>query len=145
MGISARRRDGDENVIAEYTRPDEAEKYVNETGVCALAVMVGTAHGRYKKAPVLDIARIREIKKATNIALVLHGGSGVPDDQIKAAIGAGVRKMNFSTDLCYTFLDACRERDKSVVGIDLFMTEPIARVQGFAGSKIKVLGAAGRV
>ena len=113
--------------------------------MCGLALLVGRAHGRYKNAPVLDIARIREIKKATNIALVLHGGSGVPDDQIRAAIGAGVRKMNFSTDLCYTFLDACRERDKSVVGIDLFMTEPIARVQGFAESKIKVLGAAGRV
>ena len=145
LGHIGKAADGDENVIAEYTRPDEAEKYVKETGVCALAVMVGTAHGRYKKAPVLDIARIREIKKATNIALVLHGGSGVPDDQIRAAIGAGVRKMNFSTDLCYTFLDACRERDKSIVGIDLFMTEPIARVQSFAESKIKVLGAAGRV
>ncbi len=145
LGHIGKAADGDENVIAEYTRPDEAEKYVKETGVCALAVMVGTAHGRYKKAPVLDIERIREIKKATNIALVLHGGSGVPDDQIRAAIGAGVRKMNFSTDLCYTFLDACRERDKSIVGIDLFMTEPIARVQGFAETKIKVLGAAGRV
>lgn len=145
LGHIGKAADGDENVVAEYTRPDEAEKYVKETGVCALAVMVGTAHGRYKKAPVLDIERIREIKKATNIALVLHGGSGVPDDQIRAAIGAGVRKMNFSTDLCYTFLDACRERDKSIVGIDLFMTEPIARVQGFAETKIKVLGAAGRV
>ena len=145
LGHIGKAADGDENVVAEYTRPDEAEKYVKETGVCALAVMVGTAHGRYKKAPVLDIERIREIKKATNIALVLHGGSGVPDDHIRAAIGAGVRKMNFSTDLCYTFLDACRERDKSIVGIDLFMTEPIARVQGFAESKIKVLGAAGRV
>lgn len=145
LGHIGKAADGDENVVAEYTRPDEAEKYVKETGVCALAVMVGTAHGKYKKAPVLDIERIREIKKATNIALVLHGGSGVPDDQIKAAIGAGVRKMNFSTDLCYTFLDSCRERDKSIVGIDLFMTEPIARVQGFAETKIKVLGAAGRV
>ena len=145
LGHIGKAADGDENVVAEYTRPDEAEKYVKETGVCALAVMVGTAHGRYKKAPVLDIERIREIKKATNIALVLHGGSGVPDDQIRAAIGAGVRKMNFSTDLCYTFLDSCRERDKSIVGIDLFMTEPIARVQGFAETKIKVLGAAGRV
>ena len=145
LGHIGKAADGDENVIAEYTRPDEAEKYVKETGVCALAVMVGTAHGRYKKTPVLDIERIREIKKATKIALVLHGGSGVPDDQIRAAIGAGVRKMNFGTDLCYTFLDACRERDKSIVGIDLFMTEPIARMQGFAESKIKVLGAAGRV
>lgn len=145
LGHIGKAADGDENAVTEYTRPDEAKKYVEETGVCALAVMVGTAHGRYKKAPVLDIERIKEIKKETDVALVLHGGSGVPDDQIQAAIKAGVRKMNFSTDLCYSFLDACRERDKSIVGIDLFMTEPIQRVQDFAGMKIKVLGANGKV
>ncbi len=145
LGHIGKAADGDENVVTEYTRPDEAKKYVDETGVCALAVMVGTAHGRYKKAPVLDIERIKEIKKATNVSLVLHGGSGVPDEQIQAAIKAGVRKMNFSTDLCYSFLDACRERDKSIVGIDLFMTEPIQRVQDFAEMKIKVLGAENRV
>lgn len=145
LGHIGKAADGDENVVTEYTHPDEAKKYVAETGVCALAIMVGTAHGRYKKAPVLDIERIKEIKKATDVALVLHGGSGVPDEQIQAAIRAGIRKMNFSTDLCYSFLDACRERDKSIVGIDLFMTEPIQRVQNFAEIKIKVLGANDRV
>lgn len=145
LGHIGKAADGDENVVTEYTHPDEAKKYVEETGVCALAIMVGTAHGRYKKAPVLDIERIKEIKKATDVALVLHGGSGVPDEQIQAAIRAGIRKMNFSTDLCYSFLDACRERDKSIVGIDLFMTEPIQRVQNFAEIKIKVLGANDRV
>ncbi len=145
LGHIGKAADGDENVVAEYTRADEAKKYVEETGVKALAIMVGTAHGRYKKAPVLDIQRIKEIKEATGVALVLHGGSGVPDEQIKAAIKAGVRKMNFSTDLCYSFLDACRERDKSIVGIDLFMEEPIARVRDFCEKKIKVLGADGRI
>lgn len=145
LGHIGKAADGDENVVTEYTHPDEAKKYVEETGVCALAIMVGTAHGRYKKAPVLDIERIKEIKGETNVSLVLHGGSGVPDDQIQAAIKAGIRKMNFSTDLCYSFLDACRERDKSIVGIDLFMTEPIQRVQDFAEMKIKVLGANDRV
>lgn len=145
LGHVGKAADGDETVVTEYTRPDEAKKYVEETGVCALAIMVGTAHGRYKKAPVLDIERIEEIKKQANIALVLHGGSGVPDEQIQAAIRAGIRKMNFSTDLCYSFLDACRERDKSIVGIDLFMTEPIQRVQDFAEMKIQVLGANNRV
>lgn len=145
LGHIGKAADGDENVVTEYTHPDEAKKYVEETGVCALAIMVGTAHGRYKKAPVLDIERIKEIKGETNVSLVLHGGSGVPDDQIQAAIKAGIRKMNFSTDLCYSFLDACRERDKNIVGIDLFMTEPIQRVQDFAEMKIKVLGANDRV
>ena len=145
LGHVGKAADGAENVVTEYTHADEAKRYVQETGVCALAVMVGTAHGRYKKAPVLDIERIKEIKKEANVALVLHGGSGVPDDQIQKAIKAGIRKMNFSTDLCYSFLDACRERDKNIVGIDLFMTEPIKRVQEFAQSKIKVLGASNRV
>lgn len=144
LGHVGKAADGDETIVTEYTHPDEAKRYVDETGVCALAIMVGTAHGRYKKAPVLDIERIKEIKKVTDVALVLHGGSGVPDEQIKAAIQAGIRKMNFSTDLCYSFLDACRERDKSIVGIDLFMTEPIQRVQDFAEMKIKVLGANNR-
>ena len=145
LGHIGKAADGDENTTTEYTHPDEAKKYVDETGVCALAVMVGTAHGRYKKAPVLDIERIKTIKELVKIPLVLHGGSGVPDEQIQAAIKAGVRKMNFSTDLCYAFLDACRERDKSIVGSDLFMTEPIQRVQDFAEMKIKVLGANDRV
>ena len=145
LGHVGKAADGDERTVAEYTHPDEAAQFVRETGVCALAVMVGTAHGRYKKAPVLDIARIKAIKEATGAALVLHGGSGVPDEQIRAAVAAGVRKMNFSTDLCLAFLDACRARDKSIVGIDAFMKEPIAQVRAFAEEKIGVLGADGRV
>lgn len=145
LGHIGKASDGEEDVVDEYTHPEEAKKYVEETGVVALAVMVGTAHGRYKKLPVLDIDRIKKIKELTGIPLVLHGGSGVPDDQIKMAINAGVRKMNFSTDLCYSFLDACRARDKNIVGIDLFMTEPIKAVENFAKSKIVVLGANSRV
>ena len=133
-----------DGVPTDYTTATEATEFFNGTGVAALAVAVGTAHGRYKQAPVLAIDRIKEIKKAIGIPLVRHGGSGVPDDQIKAAVAAGIRKMNFGTDLCFAFLDACRARDKSVYAIDLFMTEPIAAVKAFAESKIKVLGAEGR-
>ena len=85
----------------EFTTPEDAKRFVEETGVACLAVAVGTAHGRYKKPPKLDIARIEAIREATNkTALVLHGGSGVPDEEIKKAVKAGIRKMNFSTDLC---------------------------------------------
>ena len=105
---------------------------------------VGTAHGRYKKAPVLAIDRIREIKKATKVSLVLHGGSGVPDDQIRAAIDAGIRKVNFGTDLCYAFLDKVFETDRNKVAIDLFMADPVNAVKAFAASKIQLLGAAGK-
>lgn len=134
-----------EGVDDNYTKVDEAVRYVKETGVEALAILVGTAHGRYKQAPVLAIKRIEEIKKATGIPLVLHGGSGVPDDQIKMAIKAGIRKMNFSTDLCYSFLDSINNVSRDIVAIDLYMKEPIKAVKDFCLSKIEVLGSKNRV
>lgn len=133
-----------DGVPTDYTTVDEAKKYVEETGVCALAVAVGTAHGKYKQAPVLAIDRIKEIKDAVGTALVLHGGSGIPDDQIKLAIKAGIRKINFGTDVCCSFLNAVFEVDRSIIGIDVFMREPIECVKRFAASKIELLGAKNR-
>lgn len=133
-----------DGVPADYTTVEEAKRYVEGTGVSALAVAVGTAHGRYKQAPVLAIDRIREIKEATACPLVLHGGSGVPDDQIQQAVAAGICKINFGTDLCYSFLDAVFGVDRSVYAVDLFMYEPIEAVKKFAVSKIRLLGANGR-
>lgn len=127
--------------MSEYTDAAEAELFVRTTGVAALAIMVGTAHGRYRRSPVLDIGRIREIKAAAGIPLVLHGGSGVPDEQIRMAVEAGIRKVNFGTDLCYAFLDRVFEVDRSIYALDLFMKEPIQAVKDFAVSKIKLLGA----
>ena len=129
----------------QYTEVEDAVRFVKETGVKALAVQVGTAHGRYKQAPVLAIERIKEIKKATGVSLVLHGGSGVPDEQIKMAVEAGIRKMNFSTDLCYTFIESVQEQDKNKIAIDLIMKEPIEKVKEFCLSKIDVLGSRNRV
>ena len=98
-----------DEAMDEFTNPSQAADFVKKTGVAALAVLVGTAHGRYKKAPKLDIERIREIREKTGIPLVLHGGSGIPDEQIREAVKAGIRKINFGTDLCYSFLDAVFE------------------------------------
>lgn len=130
--------------VSDYTDPAEAARYAKETGIAAMAIMVGTAHGRYKQAPKLDIDRIRTIKQLTGLPLVLHGGSGVPDEEITAAIAAGIRKINFGTDLCYSFLDAVFATSREKVGIDLFMKEAVASVSAFATSKIRLLGAAGR-
>jgi len=134
-----------DETVSEFTDIEEAKRFVEETKVAALAIMVGTAHGRYKKAPKLDIERIASIKEAldktTSAALVLHGGSGIPDDQIKAAIDAGIRKINFGTDICYSFLDKVFETSRDIVAIDLFMKGPIENVKKFAAEKIKLLGA----
>ena len=133
----------------EFTTPADAKRFVEETGVACLAVAVGTAHGRYKKPPKLDIERIQAIREATNnTALVLHGGSGVPDEEIRKAVKAGIRKMNFATDVCYAFLDCCLaelQRPDRPVAIDTFMKKPIQAVKEFCITRIKLVGADGKV
>ena len=134
--------------LDEFTVPSDAKRFVEETGVSCLAVAVGTAHGRYSKPPMLDIERIKDIRTATgNTPLVLHGGSGIPDEQIKLAVSAGIRKINFATDVCYAFLDCCLEelsKPDRAVAIDTFMKKPIEAVCGFCTSKIKLVGADGK-
>ncbi|MDD3335956.1 MAG: class II fructose-bisphosphate aldolase [Eubacteriales bacterium] len=132
-----------EGVSTEYTKVDEAVRFVKETGVDALAILVGTAHGHYKQAPVLAIDRIAEINKAVDAALVLHGGSGVPDDQIVAAVKAGIRKINFGTDVCCALLDGIFAEKHEAAAIDVFMKRPTASVKAFCLSKIDLLGAEG--
>jgi ketose-bisphosphate aldolase len=135
-----------DETMGDSTTVDEAVTFAKGTGVRALAIMVGTAHGHYKKAPKLDINRISEIHAALpEVSLVLHGGSGIPDDQIKAAINAGIRKINFGTDICYSFLDKVFETSRSIIAIDLFMKGAVEGVKNFAAEKIKLLGADGRV
>ncbi len=131
-----------DGVPTDYTRADEASDFVRRTGVDALAIMVGTAHGHYKQAPVLAIDRIHEIHAALpDTALVLHGGSGVPDDQIAASVDAGIRKINFGTDVCCSFLDGVFGVSRDIIAVDLFMKEPIRAVTRFAAEKIRLLKA----
>lgn len=133
-----------DNSMDDFTDVNEAKEFVSSTGVTALAVLVGTAHGRYKKPPKLDIKRISDIKAAVKIPLVLHGGSGIPDNDIKKAIRAGIRKINFGTDVCYAFLDAVFETSRDIYAVDLFMKPAVKSVKAFAESKIKLLGAEGQ-
>ena len=130
-----------EGVSKDYTKVEDAAKFVNETGVCALAVAVGTAHGHYKQAPVLALKRIEELHEGQKAHLVLHGGSGVPDEQIRMAVEAGIRKVNFATDLCYAFLDQVMVTERTTVALDVFMREPIHAVRDYCIGKIKLLGA----
>ena len=81
------------------TLPEEVTKFVEITDVDALAVAIGTAHGVYKKTPTLRIDRLDEITAASNIPLVLHGGSGTPDDQMTTAIRHGITKINIFSDV----------------------------------------------
>ena len=119
-----------DGVSTDYTKVEEAVKFCEETG-------------DYKQAPVLALDRIRELHAAVPAALVLHGGSGVPDDQMQAAVKAGIRKVNFGTDVCMAFLDGVRNVDPSIIGVDTFMKEPVQCVKRFAIEKIRLLNAEG--
>lgn len=78
-----------------YTRPDEAEEFCNATGIDALAIAFGTAHGFYKAQPKLDFDVVKNVAKATGLPLVMHGGSGVSEEGFKKAIANGIRKINY--------------------------------------------------
>ena len=78
-----------------YTVPAEAKAFCAETGVDALAIAFGTAHGFYKSQPKLDFGVVRDCAAATGIPLVMHGGSGVSPDGFRQAIAAGIRKINY--------------------------------------------------
>lgn len=91
---------GDGETDDQYTTSEEAAAFVRATGVDALAVAIGTAHGVYKTKPKLDIERLRQIRAQLDTPLVLHGGSGLTDDDFRNTITAGIAKVNIFTDLC---------------------------------------------
>ncbi len=94
---------------AHLTRVDEAARFVQETGVDALAVSIGTLHGLYRGTPKLDFARIAQLRSACPIPLVLHGGSDTPDQDLRRAIEIGIDKINIWTDIRIPFLWALKE------------------------------------
>src|SRR5512138_799376 len=81
-----------------FTQPADASRFVELTGVNALAVAIGSSHGFYKSAPQLQIGLLKEIRLATPAALVLHGSSGIPDDMLRDAVKAGISKVNLATE-----------------------------------------------
>lgn len=78
-----------------YTRPDEAEAFCKATGIDALAIAFGTAHGFYSAQPKLDFDVVKNCAQSTGVPLVMHGGSGVSEEGFKKAIGNGIRKINY--------------------------------------------------
>ena len=94
----ANKNDGEQTDL--YTLPEDAVRFVDMTGVDALAVAIGTAHGAYKTKPKLDVERLAQIRKALATPLVLHGGSGLTDDDFRDTIKNGIAKMNIFTDIC---------------------------------------------
>lgn len=100
-----------------YTTADEAQEYVERTGVDSLAIAIGSAHGFYRETPKLDLDRLREINARIATPLVLHGGSGIPEDQLVKAFKLGINKFNVGTEFIH--LNMCLTRDAfAVEGMD---------------------------
>lgn len=98
-----------------FTEPEEAKEFVNETGVDALAVAIGSAHGFYTEEPKLDLERLNKIHAATDAALVLHGGSGISRHMLQQAIQRGICKINLATEIKNIFMSQLKD---SLLGND---------------------------
>ncbi|MFH5833676.1 ketose-bisphosphate aldolase [Halalkalibaculum sp. DA384] len=127
-----------------FTQPGEAKTFVEATGIDALAVAIGSAHGFYDREPELDIDLLANIHKATPAALVLHGGSGIPDKQIQEAVQNGIRKINLATEVKNGFMNTLREELPKSDEIDLRKVFPpaIAHVEQLLKNKIEMLNQA---
>ena len=97
LGAMPSREGGEAASGPVYTDPAQAVEFCRETGIDALAPSFGTAHGIYKAKPRLDLDRVRIIAEKTGLPLVMHGGSGVSEDDYRRAIRAGIRKINYYT------------------------------------------------
>ncbi len=92
-----------------FTDPADAVKFVERTGADSLAISVGNGHGNYVSTPSLDFSRIEQIHRSIDIPLVMHGGSGIPDEQLQRAISCGMSKFNIATEYNRSFYDAVKE------------------------------------
>lgn len=127
---------------------DECVKLIEATGVNSIAVGIGNAHGFYAKEPKLNIKRLKEIHVATNIPLVLHGGTGIPEDQVKECIANGIAKINVGTLLHCTYIEQLiKELNKERQGYNI--NELFGPVMEAVKEKVKywieLCGAANRI
>lgn len=130
---------GDETALTDV---DEAVEFARATGVDALAVSIGTAHGYYKQTPKLDIDRCRAIADALpEVPLVLHGGSGTPLADVRRAIQAGIAKVNIATEYQDTYLKSCRKEleklDGKFLPVDKFFDPVVEECADYAARLIR--------
>lgn len=129
-----------------FTTPEDAARFVAATGVDALAVAIGSAHGFYKQPPRLDIERLKAIHAATDVVLVLHGSSGIPHPMVREAIANGIAKVNLATEIKDTFMRALKQRLAESDEIDLRKVFPkaVAPVVALLEEKYRMTGSATR-
>lgn len=128
-----------------YTDPRQAKDFVEKTGVDALAIAVGTAHGAYKLPPKLDFQRIETIARTIDIPLVLHGGSGLSDNDFKKAIEKGISKVNIFTDINIAAVEAeFSAFDSMSKGIIDLIPAAVNAVKAAVTRKLELFGSVGK-
>lgn len=130
-----------------FTVPSEAAEFVERTKIDSLAVAIGTAHGIYKGIPKLDKERLSQIREVVSIPLVLHGTSGVPDDEVVDCIRRGICKVNYATDLRIAFTAGVKEylkEDPDVFDPKKYSKLGRQKVKEYVLQKIRMLGSAGK-
>ncbi len=134
-------------IHARMTDPTQAVNFVEETGVDMLAVCIGNVHGRYPFPPKLDFDRLATIREQVRVPLVLHGASGLPDEQVKRSIELGVCKFNVNTEVRRAYLGALQQAYADELDLDLvpLMTRTQAAMQSVVTQKMQLFGSANRV
>jgi len=124
-----------------FTEPADAARFSEETGINVLAVAIGSAHGFYDREPLLDLERLSRIQAATKTALVLHGGSGIPDHTLREAINRGICKINLATEIKNIFMLTLKESLTNNSDIDLRKVFPpaIQAVTRLVGQKLEIV------
>ncbi len=125
-----------------YTDPDEAAEFAERTGCDFLAVSIGTQHGVYKATPKLDIPRLKQIAAKVDVPLVLHGGSGLSDDDFRNTVAGGIRKVNVYTDMLLAAKKAIAENPDAIY-TDLNLLAENAMKDACA-AKLKLFGSEGK-
>lgn len=130
-----------------YTDPMEAKIFVERTGVSSLAIAIGTAHGLYKGEPKLDLDRLSEIREVVSVPLVLHGGSGIPDETIIESIKRGICKVNYATELRIAYSEGVKKvlnENPETIDPKKYGAEGLKCVKEFVKQKIVVCGSNGK-
>lgn len=133
---------------SKFTDPNKATDFVTRTGIDALAVAIGNVHGKYKGDPNLDFPRLQAIQEQTGIPLVLHGGSGISDDDFRKAISLGIHKINFYTGMSQSALEvvehAMQNRQPAYDEFAHMLMGIEAAIQKTVEHQMQIFGSAGK-
>lgn len=144
IGHVGQASNGDESLEDMYTTPEEADAFIKATEVDALAIAIGSAHGVYKTKPRLNLERLKEIRAKVDAPLVLHGGSGLSDDDFRNTIREGIAKVNIFTDLLLAGEAAMKEGLERNLGYLETRNLRVEKIKQAVKTKIELFGCAGK-